>query len=42
MTAEEIDRRKKMNARQNNLLDDDEDDNQDFDEDGNPLTIDAA
>ena len=31
-----------MNARQNNLLDDDEDENQDFDEDGNPLTIDAA
>ena len=43
MTAEEIEKRKRLVQRQSKLLDDDQgQDGGGFDEDGNPITIEAA
>ena len=43
ISPEEIEKRKKMHQRNNNLLlDDDEEDDPGFDEDGNPITVEAA
>lgn len=43
ISPEEIERRKKSHQRNNNLLlDDDDESDPGFDEDGNPITVEAA